>query len=171
MKGVTFLTASARKFVRLPQAISAEFDLGPVELWLLVKLHGHQDGIFSPSLKEIDEAAKAEGACQSPNIKTLEKAYKGLQEKGYVQVRKVCSPLVGAVWVRSTTMEPGVFDRDLLGLGAPSDDELAVEIVKFNEQQQRTDFVRAAYERRARRERAAATNVVEMEDFRRRHAG
>jgi hypothetical protein len=171
MKGVTFLTASARKFIRLPRAISTEYDLGPVELWLLIKLHGHQDGIFSPSLKEIDEAAKAEGACQSPNIKTLEKAYKSLQEKGYVQVRRVCSPSIGAVWVRSTTMEPGVFERDLLGLGAPSDDELAVEIVKFNDEQQRADFVRVAYERRARRERAAASNVVEIDEFRRRHAG
>jgi hypothetical protein len=169
MKGITFF-GRPRFFEKLDRRHCTEYHLTPLEVWLLIKLHGHQDGIFTPSLREIAAAAKAEGEDGMPDIKTLEKAYQGLQNKGYVQTRKV-NP--GSVWVRSVTMEPGVFapGRDLLGPSAPTDEELTKEIVKFNAEQRRPDIVRQAYDRCARRERAAAGNVVSLDEHRRSRTG
>lgn len=173
MKAVTFFARSRSLFTRLAQAHSTEFHLTPVELWLLVKLYGHQDGIFAPTIQEIADAAKAEGEPGMPNIKTLEKSYRTLQDKGYVQVRRVRTNGHGVVWVRSVTMEAGDFPagHDLLGSLAPSDEDLTLEIVHFNAEQRRPDIVRAAYDRRTRRERAAASNVIDLDQRRLGRAG
>lgn len=171
MKGVTYFNRQTGPFVRVDRSHSAGFHLTPVEMWLLMKYHGHQDGIFSPSMREIYAAAKAEGEPGMPNIKTLEKANTSLQDKGYLQVRRVDAPGVGRFFVRSVTWERGVFSRDLLGRKAPTDEQLATEIVEFNASQRRPDVVRSAYERRAQRERDEAGNVISLDDRRASRAG
>lgn len=168
-KAITFLYELGLdvKFVRLALAHSLEFHLTPVELWLLIKLHGHQDGVYAPSVAEIDKAAKAEGYPGMPNIKTLEKAYQGLQAKGYVQRRSVTVPGLGPVWVRGATMVANRFPRGrrLTGPGAPSDAELIEDILKFNSSGKRRDLVAEATARRVQRERVAG-NVVDLESRR-----